>query len=132
MSFMDSLKGFGGWFAKAWTKVFTEAPKVTTVADTVLAYAVPALSIVLSMAAPEEAPLILPVITEVQKDLHVASGLIYDFGATPQASSIVSAIENDLSGLLAAGHIKNPDLVAKVQGIVTTIGSLATALTNKQ
>jgi hypothetical protein len=129
MSFLTVLKGFGGWFARTWQKVVGEAPAIEKVADAVLGYSVPAIQIILGVLAPEEAPIVVPILTEVQKDLHIASGLIFDFGATPTASSMISAIEKDLTDLLSAGHIKDTALVAKIQLIVNTIGSLGTALT---
>lgn len=128
MSFIDDLKGFGGWVAKTWNKVFGNTKTLVQIADAVFAYAVPALNIILSLVAPEDLAIVTPIITEVQKDLTVVSGLIFDFGANPTTVSMVNAIEKDLADLLAAGHIKDTALNAKIQGIVTTIGSLATAL----
>ena len=128
MSFLSALKGFGGWVAKEWTKVFAAAPTIEAVADTVFKYVVPALQIILSAVAPEDAVILTPIFTEIQKDVSVASGLIFDFGATPTAAGMVAAIEKDLTDLLAAGHIKDAALVAKVQIVINTIGSLATAL----
>lgn len=130
MSFMDVLKGFGGWVAKEWTKIFNATPKIEHIADTVFQYVVPALQIVLGVLAPEEAAIAAPIIAEIQKDVTVASGLVYDFGANPTTSNIVAAIEGKLNDLLAAGHIKNADVVAKVQLITKTVGTLATALKN--
>lgn len=128
MSFLDTLKGFGGWVAKTWQKIFATAPTIEHVADTVFAYVVPALQIVLGMVAPEEVAVVTPIITEIQKSVSVVSGLIYDFGASPTAANMVSVIEKDLADLLAAGHIKDQALVAKIEGIVNTVGSLATSL----
>ena len=128
MSFLDTLKGFGGWMAKEWAKIYKTAPKIEQIADAVLSYSVPALQIVLGMVAPEELPIVLPIVAEIQKDLHVASGLIYDFGAQPETASIVNSIEQNLNDLLTAGHIKDAALIAKVQGVTKTVGTLATAL----
>ena len=128
MSFLTALKGFGAWVAKAWTKVYSEAPKIETVADTVLSYAAPALQIILGALDPPAAAIVGPIIAEVQKDMHVASGLIYDFGANPQAATILSGVESSLQDLLTAGHIKDPALQGKVTLVINTIGSLATSL----
>jgi len=128
MSILDKLKGFGGWVAKEWAKVYSAAPKIEQVADTVFKYVVPALQIILTSLAPEDAAVVGPIFAEIQKDVSVASGIIFDFGATPTAGSLVSAIEKDLTDLLAAGHIKDQALVAKVQLVVNTVGSLASAL----
>ena len=128
MSFLTTLKGFGGWVAKEFQKVFNALPTIEHVADTTFKYVVPALQIVLSTVAPEEAAVVAPILKEIQQDVTVVSGLIYDFGSSPTAASMVSAIETKLSDLLAAGHIKDAGLVAKVQLIINTVGSLATAL----
>jgi hypothetical protein len=128
MSFLSALKGFGGWVAKEWTKVFNAAPTIEAVADTVFKYVVPALQIILAAVAPEDAAIVAPIITEVQKDVSVVSGLIFDFGANPTAASMVAAIETDLTDLLTAGHIKDTALTAKLQLVINTVGSLATAL----
>ncbi len=128
MSFISALKGFGGWVAKELTKVFNAAPKIEQIADTVLSYAAPALQIILGALDPPAALIVGPILAEIQKDLHVASGLIFDFGANPQAAGIISAVEKDLQGLLDAGHIKDPALTSKVTLVINTIGSLATAL----
>ena len=128
MSFLSALKGFGGWVAKEFTKVFNAAPTVEKVADTVLAYAAPALQIILGALDPPAAAIAGPIIAEVQKDLHVASGLIFDFGATPTATSILGAVTKDLQGLLDAGHIKDTALQGKVTLVIQTVESLVQSL----
>lgn len=128
MSFLSELKGFGGWVAKEWTKIFGGTKTLVQIADAVFAYVVPALNIILGMVAPEEAVIVAPILAEIQKSVTVVSGLIFDFGANPTTVSMVQAIEKDLGDLLAAGHIKDAALIAKIQGIVQTIGTLATAL----
>ena len=128
MSFLSELKGFGGWVAKEWQKIFGGTKTLVQIADAVFAYVVPALNIILGMVAPEEAVIVAPILAEIQKSVTVVSGLIFDFGANPTTVSMVQAIEKDLGDLLAAGHIKDAALIAKIQGIVQTIGTLATAL----
>ena len=128
MSFIDELNGFGGWVAKEWAKIFGGTKTLVQIADAVFAYVVPALNIILGMVAPEEAVIVAPILAEVQKSVTVVSGLIFDFGANPTTVSMVQAIEKDLGDLLAAGHIKDAALVAKIEGVAKTIGSLATAL----
>jgi hypothetical protein len=130
MSFLTALKGFGGWVAKELAKVFAAAPKIEQVADTVLSYVAPALQIILGALDPPAAAIVAPIIAEIQKDLHVASGLIYDFGANPQAAAIIQSVEGNLQGLLDAGHVKDPALQGQVTLIINTVGSLATALMN--
>jgi hypothetical protein len=128
MSFLTALKGFGSWVAKEYAKVFAAVPKIEQVADVVLSYAAPALQIILGALDPPAALIVGPIIAEVQKDLHVASGLIFDFGANPQASSMIQAVESNLQGLLDAGHIKDTVLQGKVTLIIKSVSSLASAL----
>lgn len=128
MSFLSALKGFGAWVAREWAKIISETPKIEKIADTVISYAAPALQLILGALDPPAAAVVGPIIAEIQKDLHVASGLIYDFGANPSAANILATVTKDLQGLLDAGHITNPDLVKKVTLIVNTVGSLATSL----
>ena len=128
MSFLDTLKGFGGWVAKQWTKIFNAVPQIEHIADGVFAYAVPAIQIIIGMVDPPVAAIIAPILSEVQKDITVVSGLVYDFGASPTAANMVSAIEKDLNDLLTAGHIKDQAVIDKINLVIKTIGSLATAL----
>jgi hypothetical protein len=128
MGFLSVLKGFGSWVAKELGKLAKAAPQIEKIADITLAYVGPALTVILAACDPPAAAVVGPIFAEIQKDLHVASGLIYDFGSNPTAASIVSGVEAQLSDILAAGHIKDPALVQKIQMLATTIGSLATAL----
>jgi hypothetical protein len=124
------LKTFGAWFEREWTKLYNCAPAIEHVASAVLAYAAPALQLVLTQLEPEAAAIVGPIFNEIQIKLKVAAGLIYDFGANPNATSIIQTIENDLQGILDQGHIKNPALVSKVTLIINSVGSLAIALLN--
>jgi hypothetical protein len=119
---------FGAWFEKEWAKLYKDAPAIEKVADATLTYAGPALDLVLADVDPAAAAVVAPIIAEAQKDLSVANGLIYDFGATPNAASILTTVENNLGSILAAGHIKNSATVAKLTGIINGIGSLAAAI----
>src|SRR5579885_3650133 len=83
-SIENAAHSFAAWVEKEWKKLYNEAPKLEQVADTVLAYVGPALQTVVTLEAGGPAGAIVgSVIQEAQKDLTAASGLIYDFGATP-------------------------------------------------
>jgi hypothetical protein len=88
------------------------------------------LQIILGALDLPAAAIVGPIIAEIQKDLHVASGLIFDFGASPQAATILQSVEANLQGLLDAGHIKDVALQGKITMVINTIGSLATSLLN--
>ena len=130
MSFLSTLKGFTGWFARQWTKLFNAAPQVEHVVDVVISYAAPALQIILGALDPPAAAIVGPIISEIQKDLHVASALVYDFGANPNAVSILQGVTSELQSLLDAGHIKDSALQGKVTLVTNTIDSLVQALEN--
>ncbi len=126
---MNIFKSFTGWAQKEWTKIFNEAPKIEALADTVLKYAIPAVSIIVGAEAGAPAGAAVSAIgSEVQKDLTAASGLIYDFGATPTAASIVSAAQSNLGTLLTDGHVTNPTSVSNVTKVINTLGELVSAL----
>lgn len=133
MSLLDKFKGyehtFTAWVTKELQKLRNAEPKIEEIADTVMQYAIPAIQIIVGAEAGQPAAALVGQIgVEAQKTLHALGGLIYDFGATPTAASIVSSVQSNLSGLLEAGHIKNPDNVANVNKVVNTLGALANAL----
>ena len=121
---------FAAWAEQEWIKLFNAAPEIEHIADTVLKYAVPAISIIVGAEAGAPAGAAVSAIgAEAQKDLIAASGLIYDFGATPTAASVISGVQKDLAGLLSAGHVTNATNVANVNKVVNTLGALVGALT---
>lgn len=126
---MSVFGNFKAWAESEWTKIFNAAPKIEQIADTVLKYAVPAISIIVGAEAGAPAGAVVASVgAEAQKDLLAASGLINDFGATPTAASIVTGVQSSLSDLLTAGHITNATSVGNVTKVVSTLGALATAL----
>ncbi len=123
------FSSFTIWCKMEWTKVFNAAPKVEAIADTVLKYAVPAISIIVGAEAGQPAgALVAQIGAEAQRDLTAVSGLVYDFGATPTAASMVTGVQNNLQGLLTAGHITNTTSVTNVTKVVSTLSDLATHL----
>ena len=64
------------------------------------------------------------VIGEVQKDMATVAAVVSGAAGAPSATSYQTAttalnsIKSNLGGLLSAGHIKNPDTLSKVTGIV--------------
>lgn len=67
------------------------------------------------------------VITEVQNDLGLVAGLAAAGAGDPtgpmvaKAQDALSRVQSNLSGLLAAGHIKNPDTLSKVTSTANII-----------
>jgi hypothetical protein len=127
---MSIFSSFTSWLKTEWTKMFNAAPSVIHVADTVLKYAVPAISIIVGAeAGAPAAAIVASVGAEAQKDLLAVSGLIYDFGANPTTAGMVTGVQNHLSALLSAGHISNAGSVANVTKVVNALGDLASHLT---
>jgi len=128
-SIENAAHSFAAWVEKEWKKLYNEAPKLEQVADTVLAYVGPALQTVVTLEAGGPAGAIVgSVIQEAQKDLTAASGLIYDFGATPSIAGILKTVTDNLSLLLSDGHIKNAKSIAAVQRVISEINILYTAI----
>jgi hypothetical protein len=120
---------FAGWAEKELAKLYGEAPKIEQVAGTILTYAGPALQTVVTLEAGAPAGAIVgKVIQDAQADLTAASGLIYDFGATPTIGSIIASVKTNLSALLAAGHVSNPTSVAGVNQVIGELDTLATTI----
>jgi hypothetical protein len=133
MSILKTLESFPhtftAWVAKGYAKLYADEPKIEAVADTTLKYAIPALQIIVGAEAGQPAAAeVGAVANEAVADLHAASGLIADFGATPTATSIVAGVQANLSGLLTAGHITNTTSVANVNKVVNTLGALVAVM----
>ncbi len=122
---------FVGWAVKEYAKLYKAEPAIEQTVDEVVPYAQSAIVIVMEMAGAGAAvPEVTAIITEVQRDLKVMSALIHDFGPTPTAASIAQGVKDNLASLAAAGHIKDPITLAKLQLIIKTVGVLATAIAN--
>ena len=117
---------FAGWAEKEWTAVYKEAPTVEQVIAAVLKYAGPALQVVVSAELGNPAgEAVGKILGDTQAGLIAASGLVYDFGATPTVGGILSTVTSNLSSLLAAGHITNATSIATVTRIVNEINTVA-------
>ncbi|MHB1673789.1 MAG: hypothetical protein ACYCSP_06010 [Acidobacteriaceae bacterium] len=132
MSFFGGLikdvHTFASWVERELAKLYGEAPKIEAIAGAVLKYAGPALQTVVSLEAGTAAGAIVgSVVKQAQSDLIVAGSLVHDFGATPSAGTVISSVQDNLSGLLAAGHISNPTSVATVTKVTGELGALVTA-----
>lgn len=119
---------FAGWVAAQYAKFYKAEPKIEQIADTVFEYVIPGLQIILAAeGGPAAAAVVNSIATEAQKTLLVVSALIHDFGPNPTASSMLTAVQANLTNLLTAGHITNPTSVAKLQKVVNTVGVIATS-----
>lgn len=103
--------------SKFFKKVFggSNWEKVT---NTTIKLIAPNVLLITEMTAGEaDAVEISKVVKEVQTDLTALAHT----SDTAQAEGLVNSIEENLDSLLKAGHIKNPQTLAKVESIVTLI-----------
>lgn len=128
-SIVNADHTFAAWAEKELTALVSAAPTIEKVAEPILKYVGGALQIAagIELGAPAAA-IVGSVVSQAQADLVTVSGLIYDFGANPTVAGRVTAVQNDLNGLLAAGHVSNPKSVDAVTKAVASLGALATAL----
>jgi hypothetical protein len=133
MSFISVIEGAEhstvAWIEKELTVVEGKAPTIERVIDAGLTYVGPVLQIGLTaIGDAPEAALVGTVIAKAQVDLKAASALVTDFGPTPTASSMFSAVSNDLGSLLSAAQVKNTTTIATVTKAVSEVGILASAV----
>lgn len=120
------------WIEKEFVIIYGKAPELASIADAVLKYAGPALQLIVTMEAGSAAGAVVgAVLAEAQRDLTVASALVYDFGPNPHAATIISGVKDNLGGLLTAGHISNAAAVSNVNKVVNGLDVLATAMAAK-
>lgn len=123
---------FVGWAEKELAVLYVEAPKIETIVAAGLKYAGPALQIVATTeAGPVAGAEVGAVLADAQAGLIAASGLVYDFGATPTVGSVINSVATNLKPLLAASKISNPKNVAIVTSVVDNLDSLTTAINNQ-
>lgn len=117
------------WFEKEYTKLHSDLPEITDIADKVLPYVSLLLQVVIGAAAGAPAAAETgAILAKAQSDLDVANALVYDTGATPTAASAIGAVQANLSGLLSASQISNSTSVATVTKAVSELGMLASAI----
>lgn len=125
---IKELHSFAAWAEKELAKLFQASPTIAQVADTVIAYIGPILeAIVAAEAGGPAAAVVAAVIKEVQSDLVVVGGLIYDIGTAPSVGAKIQAMENEMNGLLTAGHIKDQKTVSLVTLVIREFGALLSA-----
>lgn len=128
-SIKTATKTAAAWIEKELAVVLKAAPSVIQVADATLKYVGPVLSEVLRLEfGSGVGDTAAAVIGEAQRDLVVANALIYDIGPNPSASALLAGATTNLSGLLAAGHIKNAASVALAGKAVSSLTALTEAV----
>jgi hypothetical protein len=123
------FKKIGSFF----NKLFNNAPSWSQKASTAITLVAPLTNTLVALADGEEAAAqATSIVHEVQSDLAAASSLLSEAHGTATApaglSSILQGVTDNLSALLAAGHIKNPNTVTKVTAVVNTIAGEISAV----
>ena len=121
---MSFFKGIENFFKKVFGSTNWEKTASTT-----LALVGPLTEEIVALSAGEPAAAeVQSIITEVQSDLALVSGVVSGATSATASPSLISTAVNslnsvkaNLSGLLAAGHVKDPATCAKVTGLVNTI-----------
>lgn len=133
MKLLDTLKeyehSFTAWVAKEYQAFRNEEPSLVALADRVFPYAKSAIQIGLSFESPAIATAAGPILDKIHSTFDTASGLIYDFGASPTVSSLIATAQNDLSTFESVSGIKSTQAKDAVQKALTSIQALASAVT---
>jgi hypothetical protein len=117
------------WFEKVLVKVHAVTPTFVAIADRSLPYVSTLLKIVVAASAGAPAAAAIgSIVDEVQRDLDVANAVVYDTGATPTVGSFITSIQNNIAGLLTAGHVTDASSVATLNKAMSTLGALVAAI----
>jgi hypothetical protein len=118
------FKSIGGFFSK----LFSHAPSWSHTASTALTLVAPLVNTITTLAVGADvAGEVNNIIGEIKSDLAAAAALVSqshnasDPSTIATLQNVLGAINNNLSALLTAGHIKNQDTLAKVTLVVNAI-----------
>lgn len=116
-----------------FSKLFGSAPSWAQKASAAITYAAPLVKGILALTTgPEYSEEVGNIISEVQSDLALSSALVssaHGSGSVPAGlRSALQSVNDNLDGLLAAGHIKDPATLAKVKAMVELIEGETTAI----
>jgi hypothetical protein len=120
---------FFSWIEKELKQLVGAAPKIEHILAVGLKYAGPALQVIVTKEAGAAAGAeVGKVIANSQAALAATSALVYDFGANPTFSTVLTEVAADLTGLMSAGHITNPDSQKALTTVVNNLSDLAQGL----
>lgn len=119
------MGSFFGKIGGIFGKLFGAAPSVAQKVNTAVKFLAPLALGIIQIVDPSVAPEAAGIMKEVQSDLALVNGLIQQNGLKGTNKQIIAGtlqnVIDNLGGLLSAGHIKNPDTLGKVTGLVTLI-----------
>lgn len=133
MKFFSEIEGIEhtivGWLAREYSAFYSKEPTIERIVDSTVQYVEIGLPIVLSVTGGAALdPAAEAVMNEVVSDLKVVSATVYDFGPSPNAASILSSVQTNLSSLETAGHIKDSAQIAKLKLIINAVGALGSVI----
>lgn len=115
------FRKIGGIFSK----LFGAAPSLAQKINTTIKFLAPIAMGIIAIVDPALEPEASGIMKEVQTDFALVNGLIQQNGLKGSNKQVIAgtlqSITDNLNGILSAGHIKNPDTVAKVTGMVGII-----------
>lgn len=119
----------GGFFSK----LFGSAPSWTIKASAAISYAAPLISGILALTTgPEYSSEVSSIMGEVKSDLALSAALVasaHGSGVAPAGlESALQSVNDNMGALLTAGHIKNPQTLAKVKAISDLVTGETTAI----
>lgn len=121
---------FAAYAEKELAKLYKALPGIETAASAILTYVGGAVEIIVGETAGTTAETeAASIIAEIQTGLIAAKSLVYDFGATPTLSTVLTAIKENLTALLTAGHITSIKGVSAANKAVSSLTALVVALT---
>lgn len=117
---------FIGKVEHSFKNLFNKVPSWSQTASATLKLIAPLTGTIVGLAAGDEgSSQAAKIISEVESDLAVASSLLaesHDGAAAPAGlANALNAAKSNLQSLLAAGHIKNPATVRKIETLINTI-----------
>ncbi len=133
MSFITKLENeeriFAAWAEKFLGHLSTEAPTIEKVTDTIVEYVGGAASVIAGVeGGPAASKAVTSAVSAIQTGVTALSGLVTDFGATPDVAKVAASLATNASALLAAAKVTNPKSVSAANKIVSNLNSLAKGL----
>lgn len=133
MKLLDILKqdehNFTAWVAKEYQDFRNEEPTLIKVSDRVYPYVKSAVQIAIGFESPAVAALAGPIIDKIHAGLDTAAGLVYDFGATPDAAGVLSTVQSQIGSLETVAGIKSDGAKNAISKGLSALNGLIAAIT---
>lgn len=117
---------FVSWFESEITKFEKAAPTIETDIENGVKYSTGVLAIVSSQV--DAGSPAAKIISTAVSDLKTLSAVAYDAGAHPTLATGFEDVVTNLSGLESATGIKNPNTVATIAKVISTLAAIAQAV----